>query len=707
MRKSLKAVIIAAALALAGSAAGWLAAGDGSGQEVRSISKEVYYDKTLAGIIGQVGGVLTGYEFVSEDPLPDEWFGWIEGPYSGSSAYIQQPQNDRLFEDRGQAVIGSDDDYHIDFFNQHILDVHGPNVSNADIKAEWLEHDVSDWGGGGAAMASMRTMNLLPPLTGKSEFNDFYWVTEAYIENDTLGMTAPGMPVTAAGLTEKFASVTGEYDAVLWAKLQGTMYSLAYFEQDARTVLDQAAAVLPRNSWPYQIYMKVKALHDEKPDDWRWAQSELRQFKRLVYGWDNIQVIPDINNALALLAILYGNNDYTESAKIASLAGYDADCTASFVMGLMGIIKGMDGVPQEVKFAIYADGKGIYVNDPDFTPHLNANYPDEQKLTDIASLYQKNAERMIVFHGGSTESSEYRIPAENLRPAEVVIIPNADFEQGSLEGWTAWNPKADDSHIYAQDNGSALSGDWKGRIDVNEEVQEGKLYVKLNGLKKGQTYQVKAYLTADRGLEARLFADEYGGPYRYASVSNRTGKYASRTLTFTAGRSTAIVGLHVPPGSKGELSAALDDLTVEPIVPGAALQAEAEDAEYTGFVVEGGGTDASGGQFIHLAEGTSGKITFEDIEREEAGEYRLVIRYANPSGELTSMNLAVNGDPAAAAWFPPTGRSAAFSDNRVELPVVLQEGRNSIELSSDGQSSEALQLDRIEIMAAPHAVYLK
>ncbi|ACT01232.1 ADP-ribosylglycohydrolase family protein [Paenibacillus sp. JDR-2] len=702
MKVGIKTISAACAAAIAVAGIGWWTASEQSGQETRSISRDAYYDKTLAGIIGQIGGVLTGYEFVSEDPLPDEWFGWIQGPYSGNSAFIQQPQNDRLFEERGQAVIGSDDDYHIDFFNQHILDVHGPDVSYSDMKAEWLEHDVSDWGGGGAAMASMKTLDLLPPLTGLSEFNDFYWVTEAYIENDTLGMNAPGMPVTAAELTEKFANISGEYDAVLWAKLQGTMYSLAYFEPDARKALDQAAAVLPKNSWPYQVYMKVKALHEENPDDWRWAQGELRNFKRMVYGWDNIQVIPDINNALAMLAILYGNNDYTESAKIASLAGYDADCTASFVMGLMGIAKGMDGVPQEVKDAIYADGQGIYVNDPEFTPHLNANYPEEQKLTDIAALYRKNTERMIVFKGGSVEGDRYVLPAEKLHAAKVVPVPNADFEKGTLEGWTAWNGTDDPSQIYAQNNGSALSGDWMGRIDVNEEVPEGKLYVKLSGLKKGQTYRVKAYLTADDGLEARLFADEYGGPYRFASVSNRVGKYAARTLLFTADRRAAIVGLHVPAGSKGNLSATIDDLTVEHVNAEASVSVEAEAAKLTGFeAVSGSKEEASGDRYVRLPDGASGEAIFQDLEVEDAGEYVLIIHYANPSGEMPGMKLSVNGASIATAWFPQTGGSAIFSDNRMELPVALKQGKNNIALSSIGQ---APLIDRIEIATAPKAV---
>ena len=60
-----------------------------------TLSKAVYADKTLAGIIGEVGGFLSGYEFSSAEPyaLPDEWFEASNGPYAGSFKYWTPPGN--------------------------------------------------------------------------------------------------------------------------------------------------------------------------------------------------------------------------------------------------------------------------------------------------------------------------------------------------------------------------------------------------------------------------------------------------------------------------------------------------------------------------------------------------------------------------------------------------------------------------------------
>ncbi|MEK0316621.1 ADP-ribosylglycohydrolase family protein [Cohnella sp. 56] len=666
------------------------------------ISKADYYDKTLAGILGQVGGVLTGYEFVSEEPLPDEWFALMKGPYSGNSEFVAQPQNDRLFEERGGA-IGSDDDYHIDFLNQLILADSGPNVSSQEIREAWLKYEVSDWGGGGTAMDNMRQLGMLPPQTGQSEFNKFYWVTEPYIENDTIGMIAPGMPLTADRLTEKFASVSGEYDSVVWARFLGVMYSLAYFETDARVAMDKAADILPRDGWPYQMYLKVKALYKENPDDWRWAQGELRKVKRMVYGWDNIQVIPDINNALAMLAIQYGNNDYMESAKIASLSGYDADCTASFVMGLMGIVHGMDGTPQVVKDTIYKDGEGVYVNDMEFTPHMGRNYPAEQKFADIVKLYVSNAENMIVAHGGSVEGDKYRIAGEPLSPAIVVPVTGGDFEAGTLEGWTA---DASADRVYAQNNGNALSGDWNGRIDVDGTMRDGKLYTTAKGLTKGATYRVQAYLTADAGVEARLYVDSGGGESAYASVTDRVGSYAGRTLEFKASGKSAVIGLEAVAGEGAAGSAAIDDVTVQRIAEMTGDRHEAESAAATGFE-RGAAKSASGGGYAALpdeaADGPAG-LSFTGIHADEAGEYRLRIGYANGWSGTVRLGLAVNGTALGSAWLPQTGAADAFSANAVDIPVLLNKGDNVITLSRGSRIDGMASIDYIELSSYPKAV---
>lgn len=679
-----------------------------------TISKASYYDKTLAGILGQVGGVVTGYEYASPNPYPtDDCFRPAYGPYSGDApASCWTPNNYPGYDRVGAPNFasnetGSDDDYHIDFFNQLILADHGPNPSFQDIKDEWVAHDVGDWGPGELANGLMRNQGYLPPQTGTAENNRFYWLTEAYIENDTLGMVAPGMPTTARDLTGRFASVTTEWDSVTWAKFLGTMYSLAYFATDVRDVLTQAKDVLPRNGWPYQVYQKAVALHGQNSTDWRWAQGQLLAFTRNVYGQDNAMAIPDRNMGSLILSILYGSNDYLTTLKIASLIGNDADCTASGVAGLMGIITGMAGTPQEFKDRIYQNGAGRYINDntTGYPPYIKQNYPHSQSWDDIAALYQSNAAAQIVARGGSQDGTNFYVNAQSIQPEKTVLIDNADFEQGSLAGWAEWTPDADPGspNAFAENNGTAQSGSWKGTVFTDSAVPEVRLGTTLRGLQAGAAYRVQAFVQSDQA--ARLYATNPGSAEQYASVvasyANSQNQWVSRHVDFTATASTAEVGLHLPSGPTG--FAAIDNVTVEQITQPAGTRYEAESASLSGAEVLSGSA-ASAGSYVGGIDDPGNYVQFT-VNAATAGEYSADVSFANGTTATSNLQLAVNGSAKATVAFPRTEGWGQFSRNIVQIPVVLAAGSNTIRLTKPATGGGYVQLDALDLSTGAQPVY--
>ncbi len=672
-----------------------------------TLTRATYRDKTLAAILGQVGGVLTGFEYKSPSPeSTDVCFTPTYGPYSGDApASCWTPNNypgyDRLGAPHFAAhETGSDDDYHVDFLDQLILANHGPDPSHQDIKDRWVRHDVGDWGPGDIANAAMRNDGLIPPLTGQAEFNRHYWLTEPYIENDTLGLVTPGMPATARDLTGRFGSVTGEWDSVVWAKFLATMYAQAYFATDARDVMASASAVLPRNSWPYTIYQKAVALHQQNPSDWRWAQGQLMTFVRNVYGQDNEMAIPDRNNGSTILAILYGNNDYLTSLRISSLIGNDADCTASFVAGLLGIIKGMAGTPQQFKDRIYQSGAGRYINDltTGFPPNIKNEYPVSQSWDDLVSLYESNTAAQVTARGGSVSSTTFTISTQTVEPERTVQINNYDFEQGSLAGWTAWTPAADPGgpNAFAESNGSAQSGAYKGTVFTDADVPEVKLSTTARGLQPGATYRVSAFVQGNGA--ARLFADDrYAATVDTFSVTNR--QWFRRTVEFVAAGTTAQVGLHLPPGPTA--FAAIDNIAVDQVTAPATTRYEAESAARSGGSAQPSGT-ASNGQYVGGLDNTGDHVQFA-VTVPAAGEYRLAVNYANATSGVSKLDVLVNGTKKFTAPFGRTGAWGTFSRNLQYLPVTLNAGGNTIRLQRD--STGHVEIDYADLGPAPVPVH--
>lgn len=711
MMKKKISVSVVAALCLVG-VAGPMVSPPSADAATWTITKSSYADKTLAGILGQVGGFLTGYEFhptYGADPMPDSCFALTRGPYSGDApaacwAPNGYPGYDRLGAPNfAPNEVGSDDDYHVDFFIQHVLEASGPDVSFGDIKREWIEHDVRDFGPGKIANDTMREDDFFAPATGQAEYNRFFWLTEGYIETETLGMVAPAMPITARELGERFAQITTEFDTVEWASLFTTMYSLAYAATDARDVLHEAVEVLPRGGWPRAIYDKVVALHTQNPTDWRWAQGELMDFVRTVYQNDNSLALPDRNNGTAMLAILYGGNDYVETMKIASLGGNDADCTAATVGGLMGILKGMAGTPAAIKDRIYQDGAGRYINDTvtGFDPFIAAGYPTSQSWDDLAALYQANAEDQIVAHGGSVGATTYTVNTQTLEPIADVLINNSDFEHGSLAGWIATVTGTDTGapNVFADDDGTALSGDWKATLRTDSDVSQARLATTVQGLVPGQRYRLEAFVQSD--VPARLFLDGNGGAALFADVvgSNQVvdREWVLRSVEFVSGTTSARIGLHMPSSSEKGY-AAIDDVKLFRMVQSPPTTAEAEDAVRSGGVVRTS-TTASGGEYVGGLDGAGDYVQFS-VPAAASGEQRLLIHYANATGGFSALRLAVNGVTTARVPFPRTSEWGTFSRNTVAVPVDLVAGTNTVRLTrpSDGGYTE---IDRIEVSPYP------
>jgi hypothetical protein len=653
-----------------------------------SLDADTYYDKTLAGILGQVGGFLSGYEFVTAEALPDEWFRLTYGPYSGDSpfhAVTDYPGYDRLFED---GRVGSDDDYHVDFFNQLILERYGVRPAFRDIQAAWRQHQVGDWGGGSEAMRLMNE-RMLPPQVGSAEYNQFYWVSEPYIETETLGMNAPGMPATARDLAVRFASVVGEFDSQVWAEFWATAYALAYFETDAAAVLEKAAAVIPTDTWPAVVYAHMLSLYAQYPDNWRAAQAEIQAYSRPIYRIDNPLVIGDMNNAMAIMALLYGENDFMTTARIASLSGFDADCTAATALGLMGILQGMEAMPEEILTRVSASGEGVYVNDTvsGFPPFIAYDYPEEQRWTDIAALYQRNAEQQIVAYGGSVSGGVYTIAVQSVPRVEVVSISNHDFETGTLDGWTATGAQVVAEANSDIENGPnmAQSGTYKGVLLT--EGQAAELFTTLIGLEAGATYHASAFVQAD---EAARFFVRQGGETLWSGVSHTLGlpnrEWARRDIEFVAqADGTAEIGLAVLAGEATR--AGIDNLVVRRVDAVNAARYEAESAELTGITAGVNGV-------IGWTERDTA-INFA-VDAPVDGEYGLDVYYANGDSRAVRLWVVTNEVDEAMVPFAPTGPGAEFSRSRVQIPVVLHAGGNTVRLERR-RTGEPVHIDAVEL----------
>ena len=539
----------------------------------KEISKDEYLNKTLGGLLGQFVGFLSGYEFVfrGAEPyvgMPLEWFSFINGPYAGNfTHYTPSGFNDcynRLVynNETNMYEVWSDDDFHIDIFNQLIIDEFGTN--SYAIKEAWKKYVVSDWGGGGDAMNLINKNELLSPFTGTIEAGNRYgWCTEAYIENETLGMNAPGMVNVATSLIDKFASNVGYFDSIVWAKFYGAMYSLAYFETDVVELMEKAKEVLPNLSYPKKMYDYAFEAYNKYPNDYQKAAIELTEKRRMLYRIDNIQTDPNVNGGFAILSWLYGKNSYLETCKYASMIGYDGDCTAAITQGVMGILKGFKESNEEysqINEKIYYNGKGIYYNDKNtgYPPHIKGDYPTRQKIDDIVKLYQTNFEKILLENGGEILKDSYLIPTTNVYKDHSYLFENYDAENRDTSNYESKNGTL--QNILETENVNSHSG--YAYFQFNN-LKNGEVYHKFDNLNEGRYYRFTSYVKTSTNTQVKMFARSNTSE-DYITFSN-INSIINQELIFKATSKTMDMGFKFEENQAKDSYVTFDDYLLEEI----------------------------------------------------------------------------------------------------------------------------------------------
>lgn len=638
----------------------------------KELSKEEYQNKTLAGILGQFAGFLSGYEFVWDGPLPYvgmplEWFDFINGPYAGNYEYYfpgSYGTGDNIYDrlkvnpDTGRYEVASDDDYHIDIFNQTILDEYG--YTSYDIKEAWKKYQVSDWGGGQDAMKLIASKDMLAPFTGTIEAgNTLGWCTEAYIENETLGMNAPGMPNLATELIDKFASNVGYYDSVIWAKFYGAMYSLAYFETDIKVVMEKALETMPEGSYPRTMYEKAVETYNLYPNDYKKAAQILDEARRRVGNIDNTQCDPNVNGAFAVLSWLYGKNDYMDTCMYASVMGYDADCTAAITQGVMGILKGFKPENEEyqkINEMIYYDGEGVYWNDrtSGFPPHIkNAEYFERIKIDDIVALYQKNFEKLLLANGGEIKEDIYLIPTTEVYGAHSYLFDNCDAETRTTEGFEGKNGKLES--LVESDTGNSHSG--YASIKFTNE-SNGEVWHTFDNLTKGKWYRFTCYAKTSSDVRVTMFAK--GGEEMQSITFAHTDSPICKELIFQATDKTMKCGFLFDMQKKGEY-VIFDDFYLEEIQR--EQLAEVSDAELSPY---------SAGYTVEIQKPENVKIGEEVI---------LSVEYRNATGSvITDAKVYRNSKLFGGIVLSNTGGKSSGGVGVVEIPYVFESEKDVVKI---------------------------
>lgn len=275
-----------------------------------TISKSTLSDKIKGGWAGQtIGcsyGSVTEFKYrgtMIQDYVPIEW----------NDGYIKH-----FFDTWPQLY----DDIYMDLTFVEVFDRLGLDAPTDSFAMAFATADYHLWHANQAARFNILN-GIMPPESGHWMNNPHADDIDFQIEADFAGLMSPGMPNTAAEISDRIGHIMNYGDGWYGGVYVSAMYSLAFVSDDIDFIVREALATIPEKSKFHQCISDVIRWHEEYPNDWKQTWFECQRKWSSDIGcpegvFDQLDIDALINSAYVVIGLLYGDGDFEKTMEIST-----------------------------------------------------------------------------------------------------------------------------------------------------------------------------------------------------------------------------------------------------------------------------------------------------------------------------------------------------------------------------------------------------
>ncbi len=249
-------------------------------------------------------------------------------------------------------IFASDDDINGPLFFVRCLleknDITAEDIGNTFLDYIPEYHSFFWWGGVGVSTEHTAYENLKngirAPLSGSMKTNGQTIAEQigGQIFSDCWGYVSGYDPKRAVKLAAMASSVTHDGNGIQGGIFVAAAICFSYTETDIFTVLEKALDCLDQDMEYARVCRDIISFYHNHPDD----QEACFEYIRQTYGYDKYpgvcHIIP--NTAVMIMAMCYGNNDFSKTLTMLNRCGWDTDCTCGNVGSIMGALVGLEGI---------------------------------------------------------------------------------------------------------------------------------------------------------------------------------------------------------------------------------------------------------------------------------------------------------------------------------------------------------------------------
>lgn len=326
------------------------------------------------------------------------WLGKVIGVRLG--APIENWSNTQIEEKYGQldnypvdyGIFAADDDTNGPLFFVRAL-LNKKDISAKDVGDAFLNY-IQEYSGffwwGGVGVSSEHTAyenlknKISAPASGSMKTNGSTIAEQigGQIFSDCWAYVSGYDVKLAKDLAIKAASVTHDGNGIQGAIFVAAAITIAYQSDDIHEVLKEALTHLDKRMKYYQVAQDIIRFYQKYPYDYQ----KCLQYIFANYGYDKYpgvcHIIP--NSALMIMAMCYGENDFSKTLCILAESGWDTDCNCGNVGSIMGALKGLKGI----------DEKWILPNNDIVNASSCIGYLNIQTISESAQLFAQLAMKL-------------------------------------------------------------------------------------------------------------------------------------------------------------------------------------------------------------------------------------------------------------------------------------------------------------------------
>ena len=379
------------------------------------------------------------------DKVHGWWMGKIIGVTLGCPYEFKMPWPPKEIvyytpRQRQCGYFGDDDDVYVNLVYLLAAEKYGSDLSQEEMGEEFLRRLEPQriWCANKRAYMNL-FVGLPPPKTGHPVFNEWSWAIDAQIDNDIWGVVSPGMVNTACDYADKAAHITNYANGAYGGIFAAAMASSAFFETDVNRVIEKALEKVPPDCDYYKAVRDVINWQKENPENWQATREKIKTKWQDMQGKKDVSAV--VNGASVVMALIYGKGDFEKTIRIATMAGWDADCNPSTAGGIIGILSGKTAIPE--KWDIFSNR---------YRNKSVRDLPAWLRISDLAEKTVAVGEEIIEAKGNEIKKDHYIISLQDPLPPSKTEWPYpiselqekewAGFRMEKLElDLKLWNPE--------------------------------------------------------------------------------------------------------------------------------------------------------------------------------------------------------------------------------------------------------------------------